>query len=224
MPRHRDILEQELAHMRAAEIERRREYAEFRDSIATLGPLEKVAAWLQYIADHRTADSDLEALVFLGSRGHDLTAQATRVMAEWKEAERDRISDHNRGTAVYHGLSGRAGRRKKPAPITANDIASTSRVILPDFWSGRDEQQLTIDATMLRATEWLRIGGFDHWWGRLARETAEDVVLGGGFEGMAGAFWLFGMCRSGYALENMGPTLNRALDTITIPRIKAPLP
>lgn len=224
MRRDRDTLDQEVAAFRAAEIESRREYAEFCARVASLGPLEKVASWLQYIADHRTADSDLEALVFLASRGHDLTAQAAQVMTEWKEAERDRISEYNRGKAVYHLTSGRAGRRKRPAPVSTNDIASTSRVNLPDFWCGRDEQQLTIDATMLRATEWLRIGGFDHWWDRLARETAEDVVLGGGFDGMAGAFWLFGMCRSGYALTIMASALNRALDAITIPRIKAPLP
>ena len=224
MPRHRDTLEQELAALRAAEIQRRREYTDFCAGMASLGPLAKVTAWLQYIADHRQADSDLESLTFLASRGHDLTAHATQVISEWKGSEKERIAEYNAGITVYNGNSGRARRRKKPPAITANDIAATSRVNLPDFWSGRDEQQLTIDATMLRATEWLRIGGFDHWWNRLARETAEDVVLGGGFEGMAGAFWLFGMCRSGYALKIMSAALNRSLDTISISRIKAPLP
>jgi hypothetical protein len=224
MSRSRITLDEQLAALHADEMQRRREYANFSASAATLGPLEKVRAWLQYIADHRAADSDLEALVFLASRGHDLTSLTTEVMNEWKEAERDRLEGYNAGIVVHDTNSGRTRRRKRPSPITANDIVDTSRVGLWDFWVGRDEQQFTIDATMLRATEWLRIGGFEHWWKRLARETAEDVVLGGGFEGMAGALWLFGMCRSEFAMNIMAPTLNRALDTITIPRIKAPFP
>ena len=43
---------------------------------------------------------------------------------------------------------------------------------------------------MLRAVEWCQIGGFEHWWLRLARELTEDVLSRWGGEGMARRFAL----------------------------------
>jgi hypothetical protein len=208
MSHHRDAADGVLAELHAAELEHHRNYAGFCARVARLGPLEKATAWLEYIADHRAADGDLEAVVFLASRGYDVTSRAAQIMSEWKDAERERIADYNEGTQVHHAGVGGTRRRRRPLPITINEISSSSRMSLRNFWSGRVEQQLTIDATMLRATEWMQIGGFDHWWERLAQETAEDALLGG-FEGMAGAFWLFGMCRSELAMITMAATLNR---------------
>src|SRR5450759_330626 len=125
MPRHPDILEQNLASLRALGDERRREYARFCETAANLGPLERVTAWVQYIAGHREADSDLEALVFLASRGHDMTGDAAQVIREWKRAEKDRLAEYNAGTPVHDPTSGRTRRYKRPLAITANDIGAT---------------------------------------------------------------------------------------------------
>jgi hypothetical protein len=132
------------------------------------------------------------------------------------------VRRYNAGIAVV-GLSGQEERRYQPTPITTNDVQRMSRTILHDFWGGRDEQQYTIDATMLRAVEWCQIGEFDHWWQRFATETTEDVVLGGSGE-MVAAFWLFAMCRSDFAIRMLSVALPRCFEAITIPRIGTTLP
>ena len=57
-----------------------------------------------------------------------------------------------------------------------------------------------------------------------ARELAEDVLRGGGFEVMAGASWVFAMCRSDYALELMPKALKSELDRISISGVPAGRP
>jgi hypothetical protein len=57
-------------------------------------------------------------------------------------------------------------------------IEERSEFELSDFWGHRG-QEPTIDATMLRTVEWCGIGGFEQWWGRLARRTASDFIDGG---------------------------------------------
>ena len=196
---------------RVLEAERKENYDVFRATIGELSPLDKAQGWLSYIAEHREAESDLESVVFLASRGRDVAHYAMQLMGEWKSQEKEALADYN------------ATHLHRPA-ITAGDIAGTSRVRFRDFWGGRDEQQLTLDATMLRAVEWCQIGGFEHWWQRLARELAEDVLRGGGFEGMAGASWVFAMCRSDYALELMPKALKSELDRISISGVPAGRP
>ena len=58
---------------RVLEAERKENYDVFRATIGELSPLDKAQGWLSYIAEHREADSDLESLVFLASRGRDVT-------------------------------------------------------------------------------------------------------------------------------------------------------
>ena len=206
-----DNLTETRAMLRASEAERKEAYAQFQTTLAELAPMEKSAAWLWYIAEHREADSDLESLVFLASREQDVTRHAMQLMREWKIQENEALAHYNEG------------HTHRPT-IRADDIVGTSRVHLRDFWGGRDEQQLTIDATILRAVEWCQIGGFEHWWQRLAREMTEDVLRGGGFEGMAGASWLFAMCRSDYALELMPKALKSELDRISLSSVQAGQP
>ena len=77
MRRRRDTLARKLDELRAIEEERRQEYQRFCANTVSLPPMEKVTAWLHYIAAHRERDSDLEALVFLASRGHDISDSVT---------------------------------------------------------------------------------------------------------------------------------------------------
>jgi hypothetical protein len=195
-----------LEELQARESERKREYEHFRTTVSDLAPLDRAAAWLAYVAEHRECDGDLEALVFLASRGRDVSGAAQELFGEWKDAEKEVIAAYNQEFLKRDG-----------SIMTANDVATIEHFFLPNFWSGARKQHHTLAATMLRAVEWCRIGGFAHWWERLAREASQDVALG--YEGVAGAFWLFAMCRSDYAVKDMPNVLQRALNTIAVQRV-----
>jgi len=199
-------LKKPLEELQARENERNQEYEQFRTTISGLAPLDRAAAWLAYVAEHRECDGDLEALVFLASRGRDVSSAAQELLGEWKEAEKETIAGYNKEF------------RKRDGSIAAiDDVKAIPHFFLPNFWWGRREQEHTLAATMLRAVEWCQIGGFAHWWERLAREASEDVSSG--FQRVAGAFWLFAMCRSDYAVKHMPKVLKRALDAIAVPRV-----
>src|SRR3984885_16086353 len=191
----------------ASEVERRdekrKDYEQLRATISGLAPLDRAAAWLAYVAEHRECDGDLESITFLASRGRNIDNLVQKVIGEWKEAEKKRIADYNKE------LQQRGGSR-----VTVNDVATTLLGFLPNFWRGRGDQRHSIDATMLRAVEWCRVGGFEHWWERLAQDAIEDMMLGGSFEDVSRAFWLFAMCRSDYAVKLMPKALHRALDGV----------
>jgi hypothetical protein len=193
--------------------ERRKEYERFRTTLPVFAPLDRAAAWLAYVAEHRECDGDLESITFLASRGRKIDNVVRKVSEEWKEAEKKRIADYNKQ------LEQRGGSR-----VTVNDVATTLLAFLPDFWRGRGNQEHSIDATMLRAAEWCQIGGFEQWWERLAQEAIEDMMLGGGFEDVVRAAWLFAMCRSDYAVKLMPKALHRALDGVAVRRVGGRLP
>ena len=141
---------------------------------------------------------NLEALVYLACQRVELKDSLPEVRRRWKLAEKETINQYNNENA---------------ARLTIHDIASAAD--LSNFWSGAEGQQNTIDATMLRTMDWLGIAGFEHWWERLARQT-HDEVLGDCFARAARSVWLFAMCRSDYAVQNMRASLTRALDSLTL--------
>jgi len=73
----------------------KREYSQFLMASANLPPLDKATAWLSYMAEHRESESDLEALVFLASRGLDISRQVAQVKREWKRADGEALAQHN---------------------------------------------------------------------------------------------------------------------------------
>ncbi len=190
--------------------EQKREYARFLGSIATLPPQDKAIEWLSYIAQHRTEDSDLEALVFLASRSRDIKSEITELMREWKIAEKEAL-------AQYNSLVGQGSNRS--TRITISDVASCEGD-LSSFWCGSN---LTIDATMLRAVAWCQIPGFEHWWERLTRVTTEDI-LANCWGGIQGAFLLFAMCRSDSARKLLATPLRHLFELMVNVDYKVPLP
>ncbi len=132
MPRQRKVensteldknLTKTMNDFRVLEAERKENYDVFRATIGELSPLDKAQGWLSYIAEHREAESDLESVVFLASRGRDVAHYAMQLMGEWKSQEKEALADYN------------ATHLHQPA-IKARDIAGTSRVRFRDF-SGR---------------------------------------------------------------------------------------
>lgn len=49
----------------------REAYEEFFRRAKDLPPIERAEAWLRHVADHPDNDGDLEAIIYLASRGHD---------------------------------------------------------------------------------------------------------------------------------------------------------
>ena len=189
-----------LDELRVRARERRQEYQGFLARTKDFLPLDKATAWLGYVAGHLQVDSDIEALVYLASRSRDVDRHVAELMADWKEAERDVIDQYNAWIRIQSATGG--GGNECTAPATPGNIGTISQTVLRNFWGGRREDELTIDATILRCVNWCQIGGFDQWWQRLARETTENLTQGW-FDDIAGAYWLFAMCRSEDALALM---------------------
>jgi hypothetical protein len=179
----------------------REAYEEFFKNAKDLPPIERAEAWLRHVADHPDNDGDLEAIIYLASRGHDCAKYISRTVAEWKEAEAASLRQN-------------ASALKIP-DIVAKDIENASPFFLRDFWTCHRSQEDAIEATMLRTVEWCGIGGFEPWWKRIAK-VANELVLRGGREGLTDCFWLFNMCRSPYAIRLMPRVLERCLDTLEL--------
>lgn len=211
----KDISKQ-LAKLNEAYRKQHAAYQAFVESIQGQEPRAKAEAWISYTANNIDTYGDQEALVYLRSRGHECGDQINEVLLDWKRAAHERITECAKGISTVIFETGETKRTGGMPLAKASDVKSVSPYILRNFWGGRDEQELSIDATMLRTVEWCNIGGFDEWWERLARSTMQDTVQGG-IDPLPGSFWLFNMCRSNYAVELMGKALERALEAIEIP-------
>jgi hypothetical protein len=200
-----------LAALDTAYHERRQKYSTFVESIRNLPTLERAEAWLSYVSSELEDFGDQEALVYLSSRGIDCSKQIADLIAWWKDRENDRLSQYIREPIVWD--SGKLRPKKVPTRkvVNSSEIEKLSPFVLRDFWGGSRYQEQTIDATMLRTVSWCGIGGFEPWWKRLARQTA-DLFRHGGLERPYLAFWIFAMCRSDYAISLMRRTLERSVD------------
>lgn len=208
-------IKKQLAKLDAAYRKHHEAYQAFVASIQGETPRAKADAWMVYTSENVDTYGDQEALVYLRSRGHKCQAQIDNVVADWTRSARHCITECAKGIWTVTLETGRTRRTGGMPLAKASDVKSVSPYILRNFWGGRDEQELSIDATMLRTVEWCEIGGFDEWWERLARSAKQDIVLGG-IDPLPGSFWLFSMCRSDYAIELMGKALERALEAIEV--------
>ncbi len=195
---------------------------EFRNTLSKskLSQTQKSEEFFRFILnDDFDSWGDLEAFIYLASRGFDCRRYIDQIEQEWQRAQTDRLKEANAPTKIYHestnGKKGRVTYHKKPKIIGLADIEKTSSLLLRPFWGFSDSQQLSIEATVLRAYEWLKIGGFEGWFRRLGRELDESTLLGGSNK-YASSFYLFNLCRSDYAVNNYIKQLNRILETIEI--------
>ncbi len=207
----------DLARLDEAYRKQHAAYQAFVESIQRLEPRAKADAWMSYTSENVDMYGDQEALVYLRSRGHRCETQIDRLISDWTRAARHSVAECAKGICTVTLETGRTKRTGGMPLAKASDVKNVSPYILPNFWGGRDEQELSIDATMLRTVEWCEIGGFDKWWERLARSTTQDIILGG-IDPFPGSFWLFSMCRSDYAIQLMGKALERTLDALEIPQ------
>ncbi len=210
-----DEIKKKLARLYNAYRKQHAAYQAFIESIQGQQPRAKADGWMSYTSNEIDSFGDQEALVYLRSRGHECRKQIDKLLSNWKRAARQSIAECAKGISIGTLETGKTKRMGGMPLVKASDVKNLSPYILRNFWGGRDEQELSIDATMLRAVEWCDIGGFDDWWERLARSTTQDTVQGG-IDPVPGSFWLFNMCRSDYAIELMDKALDRALEAIEL--------
>lgn len=192
-----------------------KEYQRFIESIQRYDTRTKSEEWIAYVAKNISIYGDQEALVYLRSRGHECEEEIKKLIINWKRAARQSIERCSKGNRVENFETEKVEWRGGMPLAKASDVKNVSQYILHDFWGGRDEQELSINATMLRTVEWCEIAGFDEWWERLAHNTLMDVVQGGIDPG-PGSFWLFYLTRSNYAIELMDRALERTLEALEL--------
>jgi len=176
--------DEEWKSYNALEKEKRREYLAFCEAIKNLEPLPRAETWLDYISRNSDEFVENESLVYLRSRGCSCDDQIKNLIDSWKRS----IERTRNDTTIY------------PGP--------------PAFWGARDEQEIFIDATMLRTVEWCEIGGFDEYWENLARGIYSDSLKHGAENTEEVGYWLFYLCRSDYAIELMGKAFRRNLESL----------
>jgi hypothetical protein len=172
------------------------------DSSPFPGRLSEAEAGLFAIADALRDISDLEALIYLRSRGHACNRQVAQLVASWRDAESSRL-------ATYAAQIG-----QNPDLINVEAAAPHQ---LRNFWESPGPYDTFSEATMLRAVEWCAISSFDPWWNRLARVLEERSLQGGIAEPAQAAYWVFNMMRSDYALRLMPGVLEGYQRSISIP-------
>jgi hypothetical protein len=204
-----------LAALDAEYRARRQKYSIFVEGIQRFGPLDKAEAWLSYVSENIDCFGDQEALVYLVSRQKDCSRQINGLIARWKESEKRAIATCVEGISVCSLETGKTKTYKIRSVAEASRIETLSPFELQDFWYGSRVQEASIDATMLRTVEWCGIGGFEPWWRRFAKEHTRNLSLGG-LEPLPLSFWLFNMCRSGYAISLMPKALAKALDALEV--------
>jgi hypothetical protein len=208
-------VDQAIAALDADYQKRREKYSVFVESIQRLSGVEKAEAWLSYVSNNIDEFGDQEALIFLQSRGKNCAAQIKRLISWWKECEKRTLAASVGAIAIHNLDTGKSKRIATRTLAQVSKIETVSRFVLRDFWDRYRSQELSIDATMLRTVEWCGIGGFDAWWRRYAKEETRDMILGGA-DPVPLSFWLFNMCRSGYAMSLMPKALSAALDVLEI--------
>jgi hypothetical protein len=196
----------------------REAYKSFVQGIWNQPTVQRAESWLVYITDHPKDWGDQEALVYLRSRGQSCSAQIEELVRKWKDAEAEAIKRCAEGISTW-AFKGKKLRKVETTHAMsleeASNVRKVSPVWLPDFWSGTDYQQFTIDATMLRTVEWCEIGGFKDWWLRLSQEVTTNLFRGG-IEPVPASYWLFNYCRSDYARQLMSSALEITLQAIEI--------
>jgi len=194
--------------------ERGKRILELRESSTGLSPQENAARWLRFVLEDWESFGELEALVYFASRGYEHNEHTRQVIRAWKHGEQRAIDNCREGNTSIPQSDGTIRRVGGMPQSEASDIENRSSYQLMNFWnSGRGPHPT--EATMFRVVEWCKITGFESWWRRFARETKEDILLGGP-DPQQLIWWLFDMCRSTYAITLMSGTLRRAFDVVSV--------
>lgn len=197
-----------------------------KDTLEKLSPSERAEIWLNHVSGAINTYNYQEAVIYLISRGYSCKEQVKSILLRWKQEE-------HKAYDVIEYWSGLRRSRKQTSKRKIEEerkkiienLSETTTFDLPHFWE-LNNHDLLIDVTdsiMFRTVEWCGIGGFDEWWERYAKELKNQVISDGfdiKYDAISAnrvSFFLFNMCRSGYAFDLMHSALERYLEAMELP-------
>lgn len=196
----------------------RADLASFSVTISELGPKEKAYAFIDYYY-HKYAKyyGEDELVTLLISRGKDYRDYQSIQSSIWKK---ESIKSILEAGYSYHNLETNKTKTVRyidSKDLLNQDVEKSSRFEIPDFWAGRPNEGNTIDATMLRVSQWCKIAGFEGYWKRLINdiELSAPYYTESRYEAIQR---LYALCRSEYAIELMRDRLSVLLDILLIPQ------
>lgn len=216
MPKKKSVqqIEKHIAELNDIEEKRYKERMDFIESIQGLDSVIKAGEWLKYVANDIRDYGDQEALIYIASKGIDCKSIVQKLINRWKESEQRSAEIHFSSSRTVINLdSGKSQVKKTKMTPELNKYLENTK---PDFWYGRDQQEFSIDSTMLRTVEWCEIGGFDEHWNRNANRQYQSIVSNG-IEPISASFYIFNMCRSEYGVHLNNKALKVMLDAIEVP-------
>lgn len=159
--------------------------------------VDKANSWIRVVAADAGADSDVEAALYLASRGQQLVVDSELLRERWHAMICNDIASSRYPGSIPESTIERAKQR-------TISLAEAAQVLkfgetLNRFFSFRDEEEIHIDSTMLRAVDWLGISGFTPW----LESVIEDLSKGpqAGIDQSYCAWWLYHWCRSDLAIR-----------------------
>ncbi|TKJ32887.1 MAG: hypothetical protein CEE38_21950 [Planctomycetes bacterium B3_Pla] len=158
--------------------------------------IHKAECWLKPIAQHAGADSDVEAAVYIASRGQADLIDIDSLRDSWHGAVCQDIEHGKPVGKVPQEVLNRAGARTVSLAEAATVLRYNNE--LPRFFSFRDEEENFIDAAMFRTVEWFGVTGFEPWLKSLIKDLSNGPQYG--MEHVHASWWLFFWCRSDLAI------------------------
>lgn len=154
---------------------------------------------------------DLEALIYLRSRGIECDESIAKVIQQWKNDANNVIEKFAQGNTIINLDDNDEPPKRfgKKSLSEASQIEKWHSLGLDNFWGHGASDNTHYEATILRAVEWCEIGGFDPWWKRWAKELRQGVDSG--LDKLLGSEWLFNLCRSDFAISIAGVSLEQYL-------------
>jgi hypothetical protein len=215
-------INREVAEIDAKSKARRKRVDTLRADSASLTIEERAEAWLRFVLEDPDSFSDLEALVYLVSRGKNCDKEIKWTISAWREAEQRAFERCARGYLSFTRPDGTTEYSGGMSLGEARDITRRSVYQLEDFWKP-SRGPYPVEATMLRVVDWCNISGYDKWWARFGREYKEWIITGPPEKPFL--LWgAFDLCRSAYAAKNFAGALGRAMDVMEIGNVSAGSP
>lgn len=172
-------------------------YEEVVTRIEALPPgVHKAECWLRPIAKQAGADADVEAAIYLASRGHEDLVDVDMLRDSWHAAVCLDIEHGKPVGQVPETVLERARSRIVSLSEAAESLSFQGE--LPRFFGFYDQEEAFIDAALLRAVEWFGITGFEPWLKSLLSALSSGPQYG--IEHAPASWWLFFWCRSDLAI------------------------
>lgn len=135
---------------------------------ASCSSVERAESWLVPIAENAVLDADLEASIYFRSRGRSIGPAGSALGTVWKALILREVIRYK--PTGHEDAIGKAERGE----LSLSEAATVLRIYGLRFFDFGHDVRDFIDATLLRAIQWLNVEGFDPW-----RDAAVEELSGG---------------------------------------------